>query len=216
MAAFDADPASGKAPLTVTFTNRSTFTPGSLMAYGWDFGDGGASADTNPVHTFAVAGIYEVGLNVTTAIGQNHVSRTITVTAPSSEGETPPEGELPVEGETPAEGEPEPVQVNVPDLMGLSKTEAVALLESLLFQVTISEEDSKAPKDEVTAQVPEAGTSAEQGSTVVITVSTGDSGSLCGCGPAKRGKSGFTADLVLLCLVVTSLSLSGRSKTIKG
>ena len=151
MAAFDADPASGKAPLTVTFTNRSTFTPGSLMAYGWDFGDGGASADTNPVHTFAVAGIYEVGLNVTTAIGQNHVSRTITVTAPSSEGETPPEGELPVEGETPAEGEPEPVQVNVPDLMGLSKTEAVALLESLLFQVTISEEDSKAPKDEVTA-----------------------------------------------------------------
>lgn len=216
IAAFDADPASGKAPVTVTFTNRSTFTPGALMAYGWDFGDGGTSADANPVHTFAAAGNYEVQLNVTTAVGQNRVSRTITVTAPSSEGEVPVEGETPVEGESPAEGEPVPAQVDVPDLVGLSRTEAIALLESMLFQATVSEEDSKAPKDEVTAQVPEAGTTAEQGSTVVITVSTGDSGSLCGCGPARRGKTGFTSDLVLLCLLVTALSLSGPSKNIKG
>ena len=51
--------------LSVTFANTSS--PGAT--YSWDFGDGNTSTQDNPVHTYAVAGIYNVCLDVTTTCG---------------------------------------------------------------------------------------------------------------------------------------------------
>lgn len=42
----------------VTFTNTSTFSD----SYSWNFGDGNTSTDTNPVHTYASNGTYNVVL----------------------------------------------------------------------------------------------------------------------------------------------------------
>jgi gliding motility-associated-like protein len=71
---FTYDPASGCAPLTVTFTNASQFADPS--SYEWDFGDGfGTSTAVNPVYTYAQAGIYSVTLSASNVLG-NRVSIT--------------------------------------------------------------------------------------------------------------------------------------------
>jgi PKD repeat protein len=59
---FAAYPSSGKAPLAVTFTDRSI---GSPTAWQWDFADGTSSTAQNPTHTFATSGSYDVKLTVT-------------------------------------------------------------------------------------------------------------------------------------------------------
>jgi hypothetical protein len=53
---------SGKAPLTVQFTNRITGDYKSLV---WTFGDGKSSTNGNPIHTFAAVTNYAVSLIVT-------------------------------------------------------------------------------------------------------------------------------------------------------
>lgn len=57
-ASVNASPASGCAPLTVTFTNNST----NAVNYHWDFGDGSTSTNAQPVHTFTTPGTYQVML----------------------------------------------------------------------------------------------------------------------------------------------------------
>lgn len=52
-------------PFEVQFTNTSTYFYNSL----WNFGDGGTSSATNPVHYFSIAGIYPVKLIVTSPGG---------------------------------------------------------------------------------------------------------------------------------------------------
>ncbi|MCE5338489.1 MAG: PKD domain-containing protein [Methanomicrobiaceae archaeon] len=59
--AFSADVTAGPAPLTVRFTDESTGDPRS---WSWTFGDGGTSAEQNPVHTYGVPGNYTVALSV--------------------------------------------------------------------------------------------------------------------------------------------------------
>ncbi|WP_299962935.1 PKD domain-containing protein [Methanoregula sp.] len=59
---FAANPASGKAPLAVTFTDRSS---GSPTTWAWDFGDGITSTEQYPSHTFTNAGSYDVKLTIT-------------------------------------------------------------------------------------------------------------------------------------------------------
>jgi len=80
VAAFSASPASGKAPLTVAFTDTSTGTP---TKWKWSFGDGTSSTQQNPVHKYSKAGKYTVSLTVTNAKGSNTVTETdyIKVTA---------------------------------------------------------------------------------------------------------------------------------------
>jgi alpha-N-arabinofuranosidase len=74
-ARFTASPASGLAPLTVTFTDTSTpGTAGTITHCSWDFGDGGlgntATAPGATVsHTYNNSGIYQATLTVTTAAG---------------------------------------------------------------------------------------------------------------------------------------------------
>ena len=63
---FLASPASGCSPLIVHFTDQSTGAPTDWQ---WDFGDGVASTDQHPLHTYTTAGNYNVTLRVTNSDG---------------------------------------------------------------------------------------------------------------------------------------------------
>ena len=73
---FAADPSSGKAPLAVTFTDRSI---GSPTAWQWDFADGSTSTVQNPTHTFASSGSYDVKLTITRGTDTATSSQTVNV-----------------------------------------------------------------------------------------------------------------------------------------
>jgi beta propeller repeat protein len=79
-AAFSASPTSGKAPMKVQFTDKSTGTP---KKWKWDFGDGTTSTKQNPTHKYSKAGTYTVNLTVKNAKGSNTATKSkyITVTA---------------------------------------------------------------------------------------------------------------------------------------
>jgi PKD repeat protein len=66
VANFWGSPKSGKAPLSVTFTDIST---GSPTGYKWDFGDGTTSTAKNPGHKYGKTGIYTATLTVTNDAG---------------------------------------------------------------------------------------------------------------------------------------------------
>jgi hypothetical protein len=68
VAAFSASPRSGKAPLKVQFTDKSTGTPASWK---WSFGDKTYSTAKNPSHKYSKAGKYTVKLTVKNAKGTN-------------------------------------------------------------------------------------------------------------------------------------------------
>ncbi|MDR7666032.1 PKD domain-containing protein [Methanosarcina sp. Z-7115] len=68
VAAFSASPTSGKAPLNVAFTDKST---GSPTSWKWSFGDGTYSTVKSPVHKYTKAGKYTVSLIVNNAKGSN-------------------------------------------------------------------------------------------------------------------------------------------------
>jgi PGF-pre-PGF domain-containing protein len=65
---FSANQTVGTMPMDVQFTDTSTGTPTS---WNWSFGDGSLATVQNPVHTYALAGIYTVSLNATNAGGSN-------------------------------------------------------------------------------------------------------------------------------------------------
>ncbi|MCR9099114.1 MAG: PKD domain-containing protein [bacterium] len=59
--------------LTATFTNLST----DANFFSWNFGDGGTSTATNPVHTFPSSGTFEVTLNASNPNCSRAVTETI-------------------------------------------------------------------------------------------------------------------------------------------
>lgn len=66
--------------LAVTFTDTST-PAADIIAWVWDFGDGTQDTVQNPVHTYAIAGTYNVTLYVFGAFGGiDHVTHPVTVT----------------------------------------------------------------------------------------------------------------------------------------
>jgi beta propeller repeat protein len=79
VASFSAKPISGKAPLTVAFTDKSTGIP---TKWKWNFGDGKTSTVQNPKHQYLQEGKYKVTLTVTNAEGSSTATKTnyITVT----------------------------------------------------------------------------------------------------------------------------------------
>ncbi len=73
-AAFDHDPeASTAAP--VQFTDQSTDADGIVVAWQWDFGDGGTSTERHPRHRYAAQGDYDIQLTVTDDSGLTHAAQ---------------------------------------------------------------------------------------------------------------------------------------------
>lgn len=62
--------------LKFEFTDLSSY---EVEEWYWDFGDGHASRDTNPIHTFSQNGVYEVCLIVKNKNGADTLCRTITI-----------------------------------------------------------------------------------------------------------------------------------------
>jgi len=66
VAKITAQPSSGTAPLTVTFSAAGSYDPdGSIQNCSWDFGDGTSTAGTEVTHTYDSPGNYIVVLTVT-------------------------------------------------------------------------------------------------------------------------------------------------------
>ncbi len=81
IAAFTQDRTSGQAPLVVRFINQSS---GNITNFTWSFGDGGSSAEANPVYTFRTAGVFYVTLQVAGPGGTSNVTQQINVQTPSA------------------------------------------------------------------------------------------------------------------------------------
>lgn len=67
--------------LTVAFTDTSTPGSAPIGSWSWHFGDGGTSSATNPNHTYAGNGTYNVTLTVTTIYGHSSVTKPVAVTS---------------------------------------------------------------------------------------------------------------------------------------
>jgi PKD repeat protein len=69
VASFNAQPTLGEAPMTVSFTDRSSYG-GDFIAqsWDWDFGDGQHSTLQNPTHTYYAEGFYRVELTTTVTV----------------------------------------------------------------------------------------------------------------------------------------------------
>ena len=63
-------------PYSVTFTDASSYEP---TAWHWQFGDGAVSQDTNPVHTYAGPGTYQVCMVVSNVYSADTLCRDVTV-----------------------------------------------------------------------------------------------------------------------------------------
>jgi PKD repeat protein len=65
-----ATPASGYAPLNVSFSSGGSYDPdGTVVRYSWSFGDGLSSTDVNPLHAYTSAATYTAKLTVTDSQG---------------------------------------------------------------------------------------------------------------------------------------------------
>ncbi|MET4730776.1 serine protease [Lysobacter enzymogenes] len=71
--------------LTVSFTDSSSDSDGSIASRSWDFGDGTTSTATSPSKTYSVAGTYTVKLTVVDNAGASN-TKTATVTVGSGGG----------------------------------------------------------------------------------------------------------------------------------
>ena len=70
--------------LDCTFTDTSTDSDGSVVAWNWGFGDSGTSVTQNPTHTYAAGGTYSVSLTVTDNGGATNTStQNVTVSSPT-------------------------------------------------------------------------------------------------------------------------------------
>ena len=78
VAAFSISAITGDAPLTVTFSDESTQGTGTINQWQWDFGDGNASTESSPTHTYTEPGEYTVSLTVS----DEYSSHSVTATEP--------------------------------------------------------------------------------------------------------------------------------------
>jgi PKD repeat protein len=86
-ARFTATPKTGKAPVKITFKDRSLRKPTSWL---WDFGDGTTSAEKNPVHTYATPGTFTVNLTVKNSGGEDFTTKEAYVTVGEAKGKARP------------------------------------------------------------------------------------------------------------------------------
>jgi PKD repeat protein len=74
--AFSASPASGKHPLNVKFTDKSS----DAYYWSWDFGDKTTSTLPSPSHQYKKAGKFTVSLTVKNAAGKSTAKKTNYIT----------------------------------------------------------------------------------------------------------------------------------------
>ena len=72
--------------LTVSFSDTSSDSDGSIASRSWNFGDNGTSSSANPSHTYAEAGNYTVTLTVTDNDGASDSTSVNVTVADSSSG----------------------------------------------------------------------------------------------------------------------------------
>lgn len=65
---------------TVRFTNSSTDPDGEVVGWRWDFGDGHASSEQHPTHTYGALGSFQVQLTVTDNLGEIDTVDVATIT----------------------------------------------------------------------------------------------------------------------------------------
>ena len=77
---FSQDPLIGGSD--VQFTDESTSSPDSIVAWAWDFGDGSISIEQNPFHAYGRTGTFNITLTVTDSDGSEAaVTHTVVITA---------------------------------------------------------------------------------------------------------------------------------------
>lgn len=68
--------------LTANFTDNSSDSDGTIASRSWNFGDSSSSTSTNPSHTYAASGTYNVTLTVTDNNGaSNATTKAVTVSS---------------------------------------------------------------------------------------------------------------------------------------
>ncbi len=98
VASFTIEPASGQAPLLVTFdASESSDSDGKVLEYAWDFGDGMPGEGAVATHLYASSGDFQVKLRVTDNQGNTAVETGEVRVAPSPSddpgGDKPPADE---------------------------------------------------------------------------------------------------------------------------
>jgi serine protease len=73
--------------LAVSFNNNSSDPDGSIVSQLWDFGDGNSSTQSNPSHTYAAAGTYNVSLIVTDNDANTNTKTQSVTVASTQQGE---------------------------------------------------------------------------------------------------------------------------------
>jgi len=91
VASFVGSPLTGTVPLAVQFTDQST---GQITSRSWTFGDGGASTEVNPVHTYTAEGTHTVSLTVTGPGGSDTKTRANYVNVQKSVGDFDGDGDM--------------------------------------------------------------------------------------------------------------------------
>ncbi|HVP94905.1 MAG TPA: PKD domain-containing protein [Methanoregulaceae archaeon] len=72
VADFVANRTSGRSPLVIGFSDRSSLSP---VNWFWDFGDGAVSHEKNPIHVYINPGTYSVRLNASNDAGSNTATK---------------------------------------------------------------------------------------------------------------------------------------------
>ena len=74
---FIANQTSGRRPLAISFSDRSTLAPTN---WSWNFGDGSISYEKNPVHVYGIPGTYAVRLTASNQAGGNTATKVYYIT----------------------------------------------------------------------------------------------------------------------------------------
>lgn len=96
LAAFTAAPASGLAPLPVSFdASASSDSDGVISSYHWNFGNGASASGMTPSYTYTTPGSYVVTLTVTDSSGLTD-TQTMSITVDGAPAPQPPNAALSV------------------------------------------------------------------------------------------------------------------------
>lgn len=77
----------GTVPFTTSFSSAGSVDPdGTIVGYSWNFGDGTASSDPNPVKTYTASGTFTVWLTVTDDGGISVTSWPVVITVRAADG----------------------------------------------------------------------------------------------------------------------------------